>query len=225
MFLRDLQALVGIKSIKEISFPDTLDDPLISQERKNLILSDIEWTSNRIHLKLWISKLNRPWKLKSTIALTNRGAPPNYPIDLMPYFTQDLALALGSSGRIGASIENAGYGLLAENDYISITGSYVEDIVAFPPVEDQIEECLSQAWELGTESQIILQSSRRRYFVLCNNSNADIYITFGKKAKLETGIHLDPGSKYEYNNSIKRYDGVIAAVAAQPNSLLTGMIC
>lgn len=226
-FIRDLRALVGVKSIAEITIPqDKLSDPLISKEMKSLIVGSLEWISERKHLKLWTGGINKDWKLKSTVSVVNRGAAPDYAIDLLAYFTGDLALPLGSNGRIGVSVENVNYGLLAGNDFINISGNYVEDVFALPPAEILLDGCIPEGWVIGTNSQIILGTdSNRKYFTLTNKSNSDIFINFGEEAILNKGIPLGPDFSFEYNKSIYKYRGPISAIASSANSLLCGMIC
>lgn len=236
IFIRNLKANVVIKNIPEINLEILLDSTLSTSERQ-LRAYNIEWTSPRIHMNLWTGKSGAEWQLAGTCSLLNRGPSPGYQTDLMPYFTEDLAIILGENGRIGVSLQNVGSGFLTGSDHVTITGSYVEDVTVLPKLEGVIAGCKPSEDIAGIESkQIVLSNTNRTYLVITNKSNialdeseepinSHLFLNFGQTAELGKGIYLAPGAIYEYNRTIDRYTGPIAAIADRPGCPISIMEC
>lgn len=61
----------------------------------------------------------------------------------------------------------------------------------------------SLAVEVGTTSSVVLPANdHRKFCVLINDSNANIYISFGSPASVNTGVRISAGGfSYEIDNT------------------------
>lgn len=236
VFIRNLKANVVIKNLREINLERLLDPELTTSERQ-LRAYSVEWESPRIQMNLWSGKSSGNWHLVGSASLLNRGPAPGYQLDLMPFFTEDLAIILGENGRIGVSLQNVNYGFLTGSDNVTITGSLVEDVIVLPKLEGVIAECKPSSDTVGTESKkIIPPNTNRSYLVITNKSNkaqneseeplnCGLFLNFGETAELGKGIYLAPGAIYEYNRTVDRYTGPIAAISDCPGCPVAIMEC
>lgn len=133
-FIKNLKAFASIPSLTEAPLPNFL--PTDTSTAKTIKVLDVEWGSPRKQLNLYISNdRSIDWFQVGSVSLLN---PYRYPFriyNLMDLFTDNLALELGENSRIGASIQNVGYGLLSADDNVVIHGSYTEEI--FVQTEDK----------------------------------------------------------------------------------------
>lgn len=131
-FIKNLKVYASIKSLPEASLPDfQLADSATQKVQKVL---DIEWKSARKQLNIYIaSDKSAAWQQVGSISLLNPSGYAFRIYNLMDIFTDNLALELGENSKIGISVENVGYGVLAPNDKVTVHGSYVEEIILQSP--------------------------------------------------------------------------------------------
>lgn len=131
-FIKNLKVYASIKSLPEANLPDfQLADSATQKVQKVL---DIEWKSARKQLNAYIaSDKSAAWQQVGSLSLLNPSGYAFRIYNLMDMFTDNLALELGENSKIGISVENVGYGILAPNDKVTIHGSYVEEIILQSP--------------------------------------------------------------------------------------------
>lgn len=126
-FVKNLKAYAKIQSIEEAKLPEfTLEDSETDKAYKTL---DVEWTSERKQLNLFISSGNTQWLPVASISLLNPSGYPFRIYNLQDLYTNNLAIELGDNSRIGVQIQDVGYGYLEQTDTVTIHGSYVEEII------------------------------------------------------------------------------------------------
>lgn len=124
-FIKNLKVFASIKSLAEASLPDIqLEDSSAVKLQKVL---DIEWKSARKQLNLFIATDNQNWQQVGSVSLLNPSGYAFRIYNLMDLFTDNLALELGDNSKIGIQIQNVGYGLLTNEDKVTVHGSYVEE--------------------------------------------------------------------------------------------------
>jgi hypothetical protein len=132
-FLKNLKAFAKIQSLEESPLPDfDVEDSATDKLYKTL---DVEWKSPRKQLSLYIASGNQDWSQVGSISLLNPYGYPFRVYNLMDLYTDNLALELGDNSRIGIGVDEVSYGLLAEEDLVTIHGSYVEEIFVQSPTE------------------------------------------------------------------------------------------
>lgn len=131
-FIKNLKVYASIKSLPEANLPDfQLADSATQKVQKVL---DIEWKSARKQLNVYIaSDKSAAWQQVGSLSLLNPSGYAFRIYNLMDMFTDNLALELGENSKIGISVENVGYGILAPNDKVTVHGSYVEEIILQSP--------------------------------------------------------------------------------------------
>jgi hypothetical protein len=88
-----------------------------------------------------------------------------------------------------------------------------------PPLDNPAQGAVS----VGIASTAILAANPdRRYLLLVNDSNANIYVSLGAAAVLYTGIRLNAGGGwYEMLDGQNLYTGAVNAIAAAAAKNLT----
>lgn len=128
-FLKNLKAFSQIQSLDEAPLPDfKVEDSETDKLYKTL---DIEWKSARKQLNLYISSNGLELHQIGSTSLLNPYGYPFRIYNLMDLFTDNLALELGENSKISVQFEDVGYGFLADNDRVTIHGSYTEEIFLF----------------------------------------------------------------------------------------------
>lgn len=220
-FVKSLRARTNITSIPEVDLPNIpIEDSRTERLSK---VRNIEWKEPRKHLKLWTKNASNSWFHIATVSLLN--IPPYRLFDLQVYFSANLMIELGESGAIGASIENAGYGLLSGQDEVVIFGSGTTEIIAIPKQVPSIGVSNNYGWTITNESQLILPSdANRKQITLTNTGGSKVYLSFGKPAEIGEGICLMPqGGSYELNRTNYPMPLFISAVA-DTASTLSGLV-
>lgn len=215
-FIKNLKAYSQIASLAAVNLPDiALED---SETQRLYKVLDVEWTSPRKQLDLLISD-GGDWEIVGSVSLLNPSGYPYRMYNLQDLYTDNLAIELGTNGKLGARIIDAGYGLLTGTDLVTIHGSYVEEIVITPLAE--INSSTPFGVEIDNTSSIIIAANdSRKYIAITNNSTEDIYLNLGSTAFLNQGIYLAAnGGSYEiYTNQIPYY-GAISAICNTTASL------
>lgn len=125
-YLKAFKATINIKSIAELEIP-TFNE-LATNLEINTKLRNLEWESKRKHLNLVLQTDGLNWKKKGTVSLINRGDLPYYESDLMAFFTEGLAIELGDVAKIGAQVQDVGYGWITSQDYVLIYANLVKEV-------------------------------------------------------------------------------------------------
>lgn len=221
-FVKTLRAKVAINSIPETTLPGlTLEQ---SRNERLLAVRDVEWNSPRKQLDLYLSQTYNNWHHIGSISLLR--IPPFRIVNLMEFYTENIAIELGSTGAIGVAIKDVGYGLLGNGDEVVIYGSATTEVVVVPQEIKPIQSCTDYGWTVGTESAMILPATDdRKQITFTNTGDGTVYVNLGSDAELGKGIALMPrGGSYEFNRSNNPYNGSIHAIATEA-SLLTGLVC
>lgn len=221
-FVKTLRIKSAIKSVPEVQLPN-LSVEQSRTERLNL-LRNLEWTSPRKELWLYVAETFNNWLPIASVSLLN--IQPYRIINLMEYLTENLAFELGSTGAIGVAIKNAGYGLLGANDEVIVYGSATTEVVVIPASIPNLEKCDSYGWEIGTNSGLILPAQQNaKQLTFTNTGAGKIFLSVGKNAELNKGIALMPnGGSYEFNRSNNPFTLPIYAIASEA-STLSGLVC
>jgi hypothetical protein len=220
IFVKNLKAFAKITSLDEAVLPDiTLED---SQQQATIKAINAEFSSPRKQLDLLISAGNNQWFPVGSISLLNPSGYPYRVHNLMDLYTDNLAIELGKEGMLGVRLKEVGTGLLTGNDEITIHGSYVKEIVIddSPP---SITNSIPFNTTVTNQSSIILEPNpNRKYAIICNDSDNDIYLNLGTIAMQGKGIVIKPNGNFDYSIKDISYKGVITAIS-NTNALISGI--
>lgn len=213
-FITSLRMRVDINSIAESELPNL--DPTSSRTDRLLAVRDMEWRNPRKQITFYLKTARTPWLPLFDVSLLNRL--PYYQVDLLPYFTSNMSFDTANDCAIAAQITNAGYGLLNSSDNVTLYGSVREEITTLPTDAPEISYGQPHAWEVGTDSQILLPANPNRLqATLVNRSlTTDCFLNYGAIATLGQGITLmRGGGSYEINLQ-NPYRGAVSAIASEP---------
>lgn len=221
-FIKTFRATSILNSIPEAQLPNFSVE--LSRAERLSRTRNVEWTQARKELQLYLAETPNNWFPIAKASLLN--IPPYRMIDLMEYFTSNLAIELGSTGAIGVSIVNAGYGLLGPTDSVYIHGSATTEVVVIPRELQPINQCTPYGWTVGTVSQVLMGAMEgRKQITLTNTGPGKIYINVGGDAVLGEGITLMPnGGSYEFNRTNYPFSLALHAIATEA-SQLSGLVC
>jgi len=221
-FIKTLRLKANIKSVAEVQLPN-LSPEQSRTERLNL-LRNLEWSSPRKEVNLYVAETFNNWFCIATVSLLN--IQPFRIINLMEYLTENLAFELGTTGAVGISVHNAGYGLLDANDELVIHGSATTEVVVIPATIPPIEACTPYGWTVQTDSGLVLPAQQNsKQITFTNLGPGKVFLSVGKHAELNKGIALFPnGGSYEFNRSNYPFTLPIYAIASE-NSALSGLVC
>lgn len=125
-FIKNLKAFAKIGSIPEAALPDIQLEDTSTQKLYKVL--NIEWRSARKQMNLFVASSNSDWQQVGSISLLNPAGYPFRIYNLMDLFTDNLALELGENSKIGIAMQNVGYGVLTNEDKVTIHGSYTEEL-------------------------------------------------------------------------------------------------
>jgi hypothetical protein len=222
-FITDLRLKVAIPSLAEKALPDL--DVTASRTARITAVRDLEWTSERRELALYLETSSQPACEVARVSLLNRV--PFYHINLIPYFSDNAIVNVAADARLLARIVDAGYGLLKQNDEVIIFGSVKEEVTTLPTEPRVIQLCQPYTFTLGTASAPILpvNANRLQATFVNRSTTAKIYLNYGILAEAGKGICLVPnGGSYEINLS-NPYGGAISAIASAANAELSILEC
>ena len=129
-FVKNLKAYAKITSLDPIRLPNFgLEDSETDKLYKAL---DTEWKSPRKQLNVFIGE-NGNWHPMGSVSLLNPSGYPYRVYNLIDLYTQNLAIELGSDGGIAVQLQDVGFGLLTNQDRMTIHGSCVEEIIVEHP--------------------------------------------------------------------------------------------
>lgn len=221
-FVKTFRAKAVIKSIPEVTLPNLSVEQ--SRTEKLNLTRNLQWESARKELRLHVAQNYNDWHHIGSVSLLN--IPPFQMFNLLEYYTENLAIELGTTGAIGVSIHNAGYGLLGANDEVIIFGSATTEVVVIPAAVPPLQSCTDYGWTLSAESQLILPAMEgRKQITLTNTGGGEIYLNLGNEATIGAGIGLMPnGGSYEFNRANHPVNLPIYAIASEPSEL-SGLVC
>lgn len=221
-FIKTLRAKSDINSLPETVLPDMSIEQSRTQ-RLNL-LRNVEWTSPRKELRLYLAQTINNWHHVASVSLLN--VPPYRLINLMEFYTENIAIELGATGAIGVSMANVGHGLLSGSDEVVIYGAGTTEVVVIPSEVAPIDGCTPHGWTITPASQVILPAQAgRKQITLSNKGPGEVYLNVGAPAVVGSGIYLAPnGGSYEFNRSNHPFNLALHAVASA-DSQLSGLVC
>lgn len=220
-FVKALRCRSRIVSVEQQPLPDLKLTQ--SQTQRIAAMKDWEYTAPRKQLNLHISNRHNDWMQIASVTLLN--IPPYRITNLMEYYTENIAIELGSTGAIGVSLQDVGWGYLQAQDEVVIYGSITNEIVSIPANTEPLQGCQQFGWTINSTSQPILSAALRKQLTLVNTGEGVVYISFGMNAEIGKGITLMPnGGSYELNKTTYPYTGVISAVS-DSSSYLTALEC
>jgi len=127
-FITSLRATINIKSINEFQLPQT--SPLDTAEDKARKQREAVLSSPRILLNLYLKNSQQSTPLLvGGILVFNRF--PYYYIPLIPYFSDTSTFDIAPDTTIAVQLQDVDYGLLKNDDRITIVGSAIEEGVYF----------------------------------------------------------------------------------------------
>ncbi|MBF2016300.1 MAG: hypothetical protein IGS23_14065 [Rivularia sp. T60_A2020_040] len=215
-YLKNLKCYSAIKSIAEAELPNfNFDD---SQSDKLNKVLDIEWKSPRKQLNLLIGNENNWMPIGETSLLNPMGYP--YRINnLLDLLTDNLAFELGQDTQLAVKIEDVGYGLLEDTDLITIYGNYVEEIVIDDSVQP-ITSVIDKTVNIAANSNVVaISNSNRKYCLIQNNSNNEIYVSLSNQASISS-IKILPNGHYDFNVNNVAYFGEVSVYSDYNSSVL-----
>lgn len=125
-FIKNFRAKSAIISLDETPLPDIgLTDSPTQKLYKAL---DTEWGSPRMQLDLLLGD-GMDWANIASLSLLNPNGYPYRSFNLLDLLTDDLALELGTNGKLGVRLINAGFGVFSPGDELSIFVTYVKEVV------------------------------------------------------------------------------------------------
>lgn len=125
-FVKNLKAYASISSLEAVKLPEI--DVMDSDTQKLYKLLDVEWTSPRKQLDLFISNNSDSWEPIGSLSILNPSGYPYRIYNLIDLYTDNVAIELGDNAKLGCRVKDVGYGYLLNPDKIVIHGSYVEEI-------------------------------------------------------------------------------------------------
>lgn len=144
IFIKNLKLFSQISSLTGARLPNLkLQDDVLGLPYKTL---DIEYNSPRKQLNLFIGSPGN-WYQIGSINLLNPSGYSYRMYDLLGFITSKEIAELEIGKSIGVQIVNVGYGLLQNNDIVTIHGSYTQEYV-LPNIENTQCSCNQLILEL-----------------------------------------------------------------------------
>ena len=192
-YLTELFATCVINSLPEINIPDYQDEDSRTQRLTKTL--SMQWTSPRLHLNFYTcakSIISSPsdWNFVGAESLINTAGYPYERKRPSDFLTENLARALGDTGKIGVSVADVGSGYLTSIDEITIDGSWKHEYTVMQPdfspviVQGTVQQISSytdtNTRALGSVStQVLAARSKRTTSSIKNNSGtATVYIGY-----------------------------------------------
>ena len=231
-FLQSLRVRIDISSIEESDIPNL--EPESTRAERLAAVREMEWLSKRKELEILVRNHEMPWLELFRISLLNRR--PYYIVNLLPYFTEGSDFLMGNTLQVAARIKNAGYGLLSDNDTVTIFGGVQEQAWYLDPNSQPMvtnsnsttyNNCTNYAFPPVTDvsSVILEENTNRKYTMLINNGVNRVWVGQGEVATAGEGIFIEPGGHYEITSN-NTYTGALSVVCnSGESSNLTGVEC
>ncbi len=210
-FISDLRMKVDINSLPESEIPNLGVGS--SRTERITAVRDLEWRSPRKQIDFYMRNSYIGWTHLAAVSLLNRL--PYYHINLLPYFSDNVAFPIASDSVLAAQITDAGYGLLEPGDAVSIFGAVREEALSIPTAAPEIVTSSDFEWSVGTNSMVLFPANpQRKQATIVNRSTSEwVYLSYSALAQVGKGLPLAPnGGAYEINFS-NPYKGAITAIA------------
>lgn len=197
-FIQDFSLTSDIKSLSPAEIPEIR--PSDNYQQRYIKFSKTIERYPLFWLKLYIGSDRQSWISKGEIVLQNRKSP-YYPSLLTPYFTTagevlPVGRAIdGSYLRIGARIEDAGSGVLKNNDVVGILISYTLKYSLVPKRQEK-QPSLSLPFSVqipvlrDSEEPILVRPAnpkRVELWLESHSTNFSIWFAPGEKNNLKPG--------------------------------------
>lgn len=217
-YIKNLKAYTSINSTSAVPIPDFKFEDSETEKLSKVIES--EWASQRKQLDIKISN-DGIQSIISSVSLTKSNGYPFRIYNLLDLMTDNLAFEAGTTDSVIIQAVDVGYGLLTQQDIVNVYGSYVEEIVV--RVAESIIGYINETTFPLTANQsetISVASDLKKYVLIQNKSNADIYLSFNQLVNISNGIKLSSMGTYELNTKNTPYYGDIYALCETNNSVL-----
>lgn len=139
-YLKRLRLVCQIFSIAEAPLPNYLDEDTDAQ--RLVKTNEMLWNSPRFHLDCWTAKKptsgTPQWFYAGAISLLRNMGYRYVTHNLVSFLTDDLAFEVGKDTLFGVSISDQGYGLLADQDILTLNGVWSQEIVWVRPYKTPI---------------------------------------------------------------------------------------
>ena len=220
-FILDLKAMVDVTSIEETAIPEL--DPTASRTERFLAIRNMEWNSPRKELELFMRTSTQPISKIGAVSLLNRR--PFYQVNLLPFFSDNGVINVGNDAQILARIRDVGYGLLANNDQVTVFGSVKEEVTTLPESASEVQFCQPYSFNVTMQSnQLLAANPNRIQLTITNMGTNNVFLNYGLIAENGKGIALVAGGGSYEINSANPYKGAISAIGAG-NSTLSLIEC
>jgi hypothetical protein len=212
-FVDNLKVYAFINSLESVKLPDfKLED---SESEKLYKTLDVEWKSPRKQLDVVISGDGTNWNLIGSVSLLNPSGYPYRMYNLLDFFTDGLGARLGNNFKVGVQVKDVGYGVLTDDDMLTIHGSYVQEYVIDPSsVIDIPPQTITASSEIQLTvddvTVIVPSESKRKYLLIENFGNNQLRLLLGENLGFE--IKIKPGGNYEFSTGGLHWTQAIYAI-------------
>jgi hypothetical protein len=217
-YLTNLRAKIQISSLPESTLPN-LSAGSTRSDRLTAVRNQ-EWLSPRYELDILLRTTYTGWLTIATISLLNR--PPYHIVNLMGYFSDNVAFHVAAESVLACRMRNVGFGLLQGSDELVIYGDVREEAIALPQESHQVTVTSDTSMAVGTTSQSVLAANGARKVATLTNSSSTqkIYLSYSPIAQVGTGLLLYPNGGTLNIDRENYYAGAIAAIADAPGANL-----
>jgi ABC-type Zn2+ transport system substrate-binding protein/surface adhesin len=123
IIIDNLTGFSNLPSLQAVAIPNwRLNENELNKQYRTL---DVEFNSYRKQLNIYIGR-NNEWQKIGVFSLINPSAYPYKFFNLLDFISSGEIAKFQSGYTIGLEVEDVGFGLLGENDFISVKGSYTE---------------------------------------------------------------------------------------------------
>lgn len=219
-YISDLRCRIDINSLDETNIPDL---GLQSNRTQRITaVRDQEWNAPRYELEVLMqSTYSGGWHSLFTVSLLNRL--PYYIIDLLGYFSNQVAFAVAADAILGVRIVDAGYGFLKGDDRVTIFGAAKEEALALPTESPEIVSTSDATVTVQDVSAVVLPANPARKLATLTNASTNriLYLTYNSTAQVGKGFCLYPNGGTLNIDTANLYRGAITAIADGPNAPLS----
>lgn len=218
-YISDLRAKIDIASIPETDLPNV--DIGANRTQRITAVRDQEWNAPRYELEILMkTTYSGGWHSIFSVSLLNRL--PFYIVDLLGYFSNQVAFSVAADAVLGVRIKDVGYGFLKGDDRITIYGAAKEEALALPTESPEITLTTDSSPTIGETSVTVLPANPHRKVASIVNRSSDriVYLTYSPIATLGNGFCIYPNGGALNIDQTNLYKGAIAAIADGPGAQL-----
>lgn len=189
-----------------------------SQGDRYVKTRDNTWEKDRYQLDICMRFAGGQWRDYVSVSIQNHKSVPYSSQPLLEYLSDGLAYGIADGVELGAKFTDAGFGLPALSDQITIFGEVHEEEVYERGV---IRACTPVSFSVSPSSSLIIsEDPQRQQALLINSGDIDVWVARGDTAQVGAGLLILPGGTL----TIERYTGPVSAVSAGAGALV-GEVC